>query len=126
MGRDVWKLQRDPNAKRAAVPEVQTTHVEIAIEGMDIGRLHIYDDEGPDRSPYPLHMVARQPAATQIYAKTFGVNFLDPEGKNAYAEMNVDEGGNVSLGKWVERSEGIHLTVDNTTRPVVITIQRDP
>lgn len=100
--------------------------MEIALVGLESRRAHIYDTESPDKSPSPLDLVATDAMPAQVYAPTFGLNMLDPLGKNAFAELSVDKSGNVRFVKWVDGGRGLQILIDNETRPVLITIKWTP
>src|SRR5688572_10667465 len=123
MSSDVWALRRDPAAKPDPIPEKKPARIAIALSGLEARRAFIYDTESPDLSPYPLDVVPAQPAATEVYATTFGLCFLDPAGKNVYAELSVEASGNVAFVKWVDGGANLEIDVDNETRPALITVK---
>ncbi len=123
MSSDAWRLRRDPTARLDPATDRKVAYVEVALDGLDSRRAHIYDTESPDLSPYPLDLVESERIPTQVYARTFGLNILDPAEKNMYAEMRVDDAGNIRFEKWVDGGEGLKIVVDNQTRPVLITIK---
>jgi hypothetical protein len=125
---DVWRLRRDPAAKSDELPwaAIKPVPLRVAMDGLEARRAHLYDTESPDRSPYPLDLVVSEAIPTWIFARTFGLSVLDHNGKNTYAQMSVDEAGNVRFQKWVEESKGLKIVVDNESRPAVVTFKWSP
>lgn len=126
MSPDVWKLERQAAATPGADSEKVAALVDIGLDGLESRRAHIFDAESPDKSPYPLDLVASDAMPAEVYARTFGLNFIDPGGKNAYAELSVDKSGDVHFEKWVDGGQGLRIVIDNETRPALITVQWTP
>jgi hypothetical protein len=120
---DLWYLKRsdDPGYKAPVEPPL-TSLVSIKLDGFTKRKVFIFDSKNPNGSPFGFTTFPNRRVHRPIYSTTFGLNYLDGVGKNAYAEMMITEQGDIEFIKWRDGGANNHIAVDNTTRPPYITI----
>ncbi|GEM_PF-866039 len=118
MRRDVWRLQRstDPAYTSPAAPEVLVT-VNVQLRGIQDKRGYLFDTTHPEGSPVGFQMFQKFPTRVQIYARKFGLNYLDDRGRNTYAEMRVKPNGDIEFVRWRDGGHDDVIQITNATRP---------
>jgi hypothetical protein len=130
MAPDVWKLERssspDGATESQGVPVVleQLTDVSLGLEGIDDRTAYIYDNDTPDKSPYPLNIFDGRTVSTPIFTSTFGLCFYGLKGENTNVQLKIDADGDISFDKWLDGGDGLQIVIDNRSNPPSITIRR--
>lgn len=125
MSRDVWRLQRsrDPLYRSPREPDL-LSRVVVILDGLDDRRGFIFDKKNPNGSPESFSMRKGTPADVAIYSRQFGINYLDDQGRNCYAELRVLKSGDVEFVKWRDGGHSHSMAVDNRSRLRRITIRK--
>jgi hypothetical protein len=123
---DLWQLDRsdDPNYKSPKEPPIKALTA-IKLDGFTKRKLFIFDANNPNGSPFGLNAQATGRIHVPIYSGTFGINYLDRAGRNAYAEMRITDDGDIQFIKWNDGGVKNTIVVDNNARPRYITIRQD-
>jgi len=125
MRRDVWRLERsrDPDY-RAAVEPAPLVSAVVTLDGLPDRKGFLFDSKHPNGSPDAFQMLQGKPTHILIYAERFGINYLDDQGQNAYADMQVLGSGDIQFVKWRDGGGSNAILVDNKQRPRRIVIRR--
>lgn len=123
---DLWYLKRsdDPNYKSPIEPPMKSLAA-IKLDGFTKRRVHIFDSKNPDGSPLGFMAHPNRRINIPIYSNSFGINYLDRVGRNAYAEMRINESGFIEFVKWNDGGVKNRIVIDNNTRPRYITITQE-
>ena len=97
----------------------------IKLDGFTNRKLFIFDANNPNGSPFGFNAQATGRIHVPIYSGTFGINYLDRVGRNAYAEMRIADDGDIQFIKWNDGGVKNTIVVDNNARPRYITIRQD-
>ena len=125
MRRDVWRLERsrDPKYRAAVEPDPLVSAV-VTLDGLTDRKGFTFDSKHPNGSPDAFQMLQGKPTLILIYADRFGINYIDGQHKNAYAEMQVLGSGDIQFVKWRDGGSSNTILVDNKKRPRRIVIRR--
>ena len=96
----------------------------VTLDGLSDRKGFLFDSKHPNGSPDAFQMQNRNPSRILIYANQFGLNYLDTQQKNAYAEMRVLGSGDIQFVKWRDGGAANAIHVDNQQRPRRIVIQQ--
>ena len=118
------KRSDDPGYKAPVEPPLRSI-VSIKLEGFTKRKVFIFDSKNLNGSPFGFTTFPNRRVHRPIYSTTFGLNYLDGVGKNAYAEMMITEEGDIEFVKWRDGGANNHIAVDNNTRPPSITITQE-
>jgi hypothetical protein len=125
LGRDVWRLQRsaDPNYRTPVEPEVLAVAA-VQLDGLADKRGHIYDKNNPNGLPRPFGIFNGKSTLVPLYSSEFGLNYLDDQGRNVYADMRIAKDGNIEFVKWREGGDDNVILINNEILPRSITIKK--
>ena len=124
MTRDVWRLQRstDPTY-RAPLESVPRVRAVVLLQGLRQRKIFHFDEGNPQGNPTSFIRREGKPADLFIFSEEFGLNYLDREGNNTYAEMRLLPTGDIQFSRWRDGGKSSVVHVDNDARPRQIILQ---